>query len=64
MLQDKNFPARCSRQSDCTHNVSSESRPPGHWSTHRPAPPKGRGPAVRVTAVMNPKEPMMSSPKA
>jgi hypothetical protein len=37
--------------------VSSESRPPGHWSTHRPAPPKGRGPAVRVTAAMNPLEP-------
>jgi hypothetical protein len=35
--------------------VSSESRPPSHWSTHRPAPPKGRGPAVRVTAAMNPR---------
>jgi hypothetical protein len=34
--------------------VKSESRPPSHWSTHRPAPPKGRGPAVRVTAAMNP----------
>ena len=43
--------------------VSSESRLPSHWSTHRPAPPKGRGPAVRVTAAMNPREPMVSSPK-
>jgi hypothetical protein len=34
--------------------VSSESRPPCNWSTHRPAPPKDRGPAVRVTAAMNP----------
>ncbi len=33
--------------------VSSELRQPSHWSTHRPAPPKGRGPAVRVTAAMN-----------
>jgi hypothetical protein len=37
--------------------VSSESSPPGHWSTHRPAPPKGRSLAVRVTAAMNPREP-------
>jgi hypothetical protein len=44
--------------------VSSESRPPGHWSAHRPVSPKDRGPAVRVTAAMNPQEPMVSSPKA
>ncbi len=43
--------------------LSSESRPPSHWSTHRPAPPKDRGSAVRVTVAMNPREPMVSSPK-
>ncbi len=62
-LQDKNLPARCSRRSDCTHKLApSHARPA--TGPHRPAPPKGRGPAVRVTAAMYPREPMVSSPKA
>ena len=44
--------------------VSSESRPPSHWSTHRPAPPKGRRPGGPSDGGDESREPMVSSPKA
>ncbi len=42
----------------CRHKLASSHARPA------PLPRMGRGPAVRVTAAMNPREPMVSSPKA